>query len=167
MLRQSHFLQTARILASTAIAYGASEALGLRESYWALITAVVVTQPALSDTLAAGKDRVIGTLIGALVGLGVLGATYLGASADLLFWIALVPLAIMTAIRPSLRLSCITLAVVVLVPAAGAPFVRPLHRVFAILLGTLASVMVCAVIRGEEKNAARADGQAVESNDHA
>jgi uncharacterized membrane protein YccC len=151
MFKRTYVAQSVRILAACAIAYGASQWIGLKESYWALITAVVVTQPALSDTLPAGKDRVIGTLIGAIAGLGVIGAAYLGYSSSILFWIALIPLAILTAMRANLRLSCVTLAVVVLVPSTGAPFVRPLDRVFAILLGTLASVVVSAAIRGEQK----------------
>jgi xanthine/uracil permease len=54
----------------------------------------------------------------------------------------------MTAVSQSFRLSCITLTVVVLIPAAGPPFARPLDRVFGILIGAAASVGVSAVFRG-------------------
>ncbi len=63
-----------------------------------------------------------------------------------LFWLALVPLAILTAIRQDLRLSCITLIVVVLIPSAGPPFERPFDRVLGILVGTMGSVIAAAVI---------------------
>lgn len=120
---------------------------GLKEGYWALITAVVVTQPALDDTLTASRNRVLGTLIGAAAGCLVIEAARHGFSTQALFWCALAPLALLTAVRQNLRLSCITLMVVVLIPSSGDPFVRPLDRVYGILLGTLASIAVAAVLR--------------------
>jgi uncharacterized membrane protein YccC len=145
MFGSENLRQAVRIVAACVLSYGGSLLIGLQEGYWALITAVVVTQPALGDTLALGRDRVIGTLIGALVGLGILEAAAFAPS-QLLFWIGLAPLALLTAIWPNLRLSCITLAIVVLLPASGAPFVRPFQRVVEILLGTLASVAVSAAL---------------------
>ena len=138
--------QTARLLAATALAFGACELIGLREVYWALVTAVVVTRPAWGDTVEASRDRVIGTLIGAFAGLAVIYARERGGSPLVLFWIALVPLAILTAIKPNLRLSCITLIIVALVPAAGDPFALPFERVVGILMGTLASIAVAAAM---------------------
>lgn len=138
-------LQTIRLLAACGISHGLCSWVGLKESYWALITAIVVTQPALDDTLVASRNRVIGTLIGAAAGFVVLEAAQRGFSAFILFWCALVPLAAMTAVRQSLRLSCITLIVVVLIPAAGPPFARPLDRVYGILLGAAASIVVAAL----------------------
>ena len=60
---------------------------------------------------------------------------------------ALLPLALLIAMRPYLRLSAVTLVVVVLVPGTGTPFVRPFDRVTEILLGTLAAIIVAAIIR--------------------
>jgi uncharacterized membrane protein YccC len=54
------------------------------------------------------------------------------------------PLSILSAIKPSLRLSCITLIIVVLVPATGNPFSLPFERVIGILVGTLASLVASA-----------------------
>jgi uncharacterized membrane protein YccC len=145
MFGRENLLHAVRILAACALAWGGSLMIGLAEGYWALITAVVVTQPALGDTLALARDRVVGTLIGALVGLGVLEAAVF-APLQILFWVALAPLALLTAIRPNLRLCCITLAIVVLPPLGGAPLVRPLQRIAEIVLGTLASVAVAAAL---------------------
>ena len=58
-------VQTLRILAACALSTGGAWAIGLKEGYWALITAIVVLQPALADTVAASRNRVIGTVIGA------------------------------------------------------------------------------------------------------
>ena len=140
----AYFWQAARLLAACVLAYGGCKLIGLREVYWALVTAVVVTQPARGDTLNASRDRVLGTLIGASAGLAVIAAREHGGPPLLLFWIALAPLAILTAIKPNLRLSCITLIIVVLVPTSGSPFELPFERIVGILLGTVASILVVA-----------------------
>lgn len=134
--------QSARIMVACAASYAAAWAIGLQEGYWAIITAVVVLQPAFSDTLDASRNRVLGTIVGAVAGLCVLEAVQYGGSRFWLFWCALVPLAGLTAAWPNLRLSCVTLVVVVLLPATGAPFLRAFDRILAILLGTLASIAV-------------------------
>jgi uncharacterized membrane protein YccC len=139
--------QSIRILAACALSYALAKWFHLQEEYWALITAVVVTQPALEDTLAASRNRIIGTLIGAAAGFAVLEAAKHGMSSFVMFWVALVPMAVLTAFKQNLRLSCITLAVVVLIPSSSGPFARPLDRVFGILLGTAASIAVAELIR--------------------
>jgi uncharacterized membrane protein YccC len=146
MVKGENFLHAARILAACAISYGGSRLIGLHEGYWALITAVAVTHPALDDTLAAGRTRILGTLVGALAGLVIVEFAQLGASSLLLFWVAMIPLAFLTAVRPDFRLSCATLVIVVLVPSTSAPFARPIGRVLEILLGTVASIAVLAVV---------------------
>jgi uncharacterized membrane protein YccC len=135
----------AGLLAGCAISYFIAQEANLTESYWALITVVVVTQPALTETIAASRTRIIGTLVGAAAGFVVLEAVQHGLPRLPLFWLAMLPLALLSAIRQSLRLSCITLIVVVLIPAAGPPFARPLDRVYGILLGAAASIVVAAL----------------------
>lgn len=147
-----HLWQAFRILAACALAYCASRMIGLPEDYWAQVTAVVVTQPALDKTLSAGRDRVIGTLIGAFAGLAVIAAGEMGLSTFRLFWVAIVPLAILTAIKPNLRMSCITLIIVVLVPSNGLPFTRPFERILEILVGTFASIIVAVATPGRREN---------------
>jgi uncharacterized membrane protein YgaE (UPF0421/DUF939 family) len=80
----------------------------------------------------------------------VLWGAQLGMSSFILFWVALVPLAILTAVKPNLRLCCITLAIVVLVPATGTPYLRPLQRILEILIGTVASILVTAAVPRRE-----------------
>ncbi len=146
--------QTACILAACALSYGLALLCGLKEEYWALITAVVVIQPELTGTMVASGNRIVGTLIGAVAGFFVLEGARHGLPLAPLFWGALVPLAVLTSVRQNLRLSCITLIVVGLIPSdGGAPFDRPLDRVYGILLGTLASVIAAAVIRDRSRQA--------------
>jgi uncharacterized membrane protein YccC len=134
--------QTCRLLAAFALAGGSAAVLGVPEGYWAIITAVVVMQPDLSHTLAAGRNRVAATLIGAAVGLALIAARQQGLAEIPLFIAGLIPLAVVTAIWPNLRLACTTLVVVFLIPAQGDPYIRPLLRVADILLGVVACLVV-------------------------
>ncbi len=138
--------QAVRIVAACALAYVVTGLLALPEGYWSVITAIVVTQSDLGATLKAGRDRILGTMVGAAVGAVVIGLDAAGVlTLDELFWLALVPLALLTAMRPNLRLSCVTLVVVVLVPAAST-WHRPIDRVIEILVGSVASIVVSAII---------------------
>jgi uncharacterized membrane protein YccC len=121
-------------------------AFGLPDGFWALITAVVVTQPALDATLTAGRDRILGTTIGALAGFVLIEGARFGIAVQPMFWAAMVPLAMLTAAWPNLRLSCVTLIVVVLVPSGGLSLARPFDRVLEILHGTVSAVVVAAVL---------------------
>jgi uncharacterized membrane protein YgaE (UPF0421/DUF939 family) len=50
------------------LSYESSSLIGLREGYWAAISAIVVMQSDLTDTKNSGRDRFIGTAIGGLIG---------------------------------------------------------------------------------------------------
>ncbi|HLJ69756.1 MAG TPA: FUSC family protein [Roseiarcus sp.] len=144
--KREHLWQTLRIIGACALAYLGAVLIGLPEIYWSLITAVVVTQPGLSDTLAAGRDRIVATLAGAILGFVVLEISALGAPKLPLFWAALAPLALLTAIKPNLRLASATLIVIVIVPSYGGVMVRPLDRVIEILVGVVASIVASAAL---------------------
>ena len=160
--------QAFRLFAACALAYAVPFAISLPEGYWAVITAVVVTQPMLSDTLSAGRDRILGTLIGAAAGFLVLEAAAHGWPTMPMFWFCLAILTLLIAMQPYLRLCAVTLVVVVLVPGSGNAFVRPVDRVLEILLGTIAAIVIAAIVRpnlwrrGIASVAARARNEATE-----
>ena len=138
--------QAMRLLFACALSFGVATLFGIPEPYWSLITAVVVMQTDLSHTLTAGRDRVLGTLLGAVVGVGLIAVGQRGVPTLPLFAAGLVPLACVTAVWPSMRLACTTLVVVMLIPADGDPFARPLFRVLDILLGALACIATSMLI---------------------
>jgi uncharacterized membrane protein YccC len=154
----------ARTLLGAAIAYGAAKLATLPELYWAVITAlVVVTQPSLNAALTTGRDQIIGAATGGVAGgIGIVAMLH-GAPPLLVFAIELVPLAALAAWRPTLRLACVTLVVVVLIPATGAgssPFERPVDRVFEILIGAAAALAASFLLPNRAINTAhdRASG---------
>jgi uncharacterized membrane protein YgaE (UPF0421/DUF939 family) len=52
------------------MSYETSSLIGLREGYWAAISAIVIMQSDLTETKNSGRDRFIGTIIGGLIGWG-------------------------------------------------------------------------------------------------
>ncbi|SAK44600.1 membrane protein-like protein [Caballeronia hypogeia] len=137
----------ARTLLSCAISYGAARLAALPEGYWALITTlVIVTQPSLTQAVDTARDQIIGAFIGAVVGVLGIVAMERGAPPLAVFTVGLVPLATLSAKRPAFRLACVTLVIVVLIPAGpGSPFERPMHRVLEILIGAASSFVVSAI----------------------
>lgn len=137
--------QAGRLLAACALAGGGASLAGLPEGYWAVVTAVVVMQTDLPHTLSAGRDRVAATLAGAAVALALILLREQGLPTLPLFAAGLVPLAVLAAVAPALRLACTTLVVVFLIPAGGDPYLRPLLRVGDILTGVLACLAVAVL----------------------
>ena len=152
--RAPQLQQAIRLLSASALAFALSTLFGIPEAYWSLITVIVVMQPDLSRTLAAGRDRVLATLLGAALGLGLIALRQAGLPTLPLFVAGLVPLACITAVWPAMRLSCTTLVIVLLIPAEGDPFARPLFRVLDILVGALACVAISLLVfRGKAPSA--------------
>ena len=139
--------QAARTLASVFLSAAVSRLCGLGEAGWALITAVVVTSSSIVGTWTAGRDQIVGTLIGAVAGVVAIELSLLGLPKMPVFAAVLVPLALLAAARPTLRLACVTLVVVFLFPSASDnPFARPFNRVCAILIGALVSLAVSYLV---------------------
>jgi len=137
--------QACRLLAACALAGSGAWLAGLPEAYWAVITAVVVMQTDLPHTLSSGRDRVVATLAGAVVAVALIASREQGLPTLPLFAAGLVPLAVLAAVAPTLRLACTTLVVVFLIPADGDPFLRPLLRVGDILFGVFACLAVAVL----------------------
>jgi hypothetical protein len=141
LMRAPEARRFGRTLTGCLLSYGAARLAGLPEGYWALITTmIVVTQPSLTQALTTARDQIIGACIGGIVGgIGLVVMDH-GVEPLVVFSIALLPLAALAATRPGLRLACVTLVIVVLVPGDdGSAFVRPLHRVAEILIGAAAA----------------------------
>jgi hypothetical protein len=147
----------ARTHLGVAISYGAAKLVGLPELYWGVITTlVVVTQPSFNQALTTGRDQIIGAAIGGLAsGIGILAILH-GAPPLAVFAVELVPFAALAALRPSLRLACVTLVIVVLIPATGggSPFARPVDRVLEILIGAAAALVAAIVLPNRAVRAA-------------
>lgn len=137
--RQAELRHAARVSVAVGAAFAISAILHLPQGYWAVFTAVIVVQTSIGGTLAASKDRLIGTVVGGLAGAA---ATYLRSNTLLqegvVLSLTIAILAFGAAVRPSLKVAPITAAIVLIGQTKGMP---PLEaaawRVAEIILGSI------------------------------
>lgn len=147
-----------RMTLAALLSYVAGEALGLAQSYWAVLSAVIVIQGSVGGSVRAGINRLIGTVGGAFWGAAV--ATNLPHIAPAALALALVaavaPLAVLTAFKPDYRVAPITAIIVLMgtVVLQTDPLSSALERVLEISLGSAIAVAVALFILP-----ARAHGQ--------
>ncbi|HJE24727.1 MAG TPA: FUSC family protein [Methylorubrum populi] len=101
------------------LAYLPTQFLGLREGFWAAITAVAVAQTEFGATRSTARDQFTGAAVGGVVGLGA----YLGLGPSLPTYAAAVVLAILVCwlvnVASACRLAAITTTIILLVPHLG------------------------------------------------
>jgi uncharacterized membrane protein YccC len=139
-----------RMMISTTLAYALATALRLPQGYWAVLTAIIVTQNSVGGSLKAAIDRLVGSVCGAL--LGALAAVLLPAHTPLALGLVLVgaltPLVLLTAYAPNYRIAPVTAIIVLL--SSGAATLGPLgyafDRVLEIALGSVVGVAVSVLI---------------------
>ena len=140
---------TLRMSAAGLVTFTIAHLFGLVQVYWAVLTAVIVTQASVGGSLKAMLDRFIGTLGGAgwgvVVTLAIPHPGVLSTGAALA--VALVPLAAVTAFRPSYRIAPVTAAIVLLAyPTQNGVVAAALERVFEIALGSLVALGVALLV---------------------
>ncbi|NVN41686.1 FUSC family protein, partial [Ameyamaea chiangmaiensis] len=138
--------QCVRLLIALTLADGMARLAHLREPVWSLITAVIVTQGSITETMSTGRDQIIGTLIGAGAGIAVIALGLTVMPWQVAFLVALPPLVWLSAWRGARRFALITLMIIVLFPSEGGAFARPFDRLLSILCGVVASVVVSYLV---------------------
>ena len=143
-----------RALAAAVLSLIIAEALALPQSYWAVITALIIVQGSLGGTLTAGLDRLLGTLAGAALGAtAALAREFWDAPQVLLLLLAVAPVAPLAAIRPSFRVAPVTAAIVLLAsPGNASPIASAMHRVIEIALGTIVGIVVSILSSPRARN---------------
>ncbi len=118
---------------------------GLHDGYWGAISAIIVLQSNFGATITASRDRLLGTMIGALLGFGF---SFVGN----LPWnyLAAVILAIticgLLGFRSSSRLAGVTITIVMLVQRTGPHWTIALDRVGQVVLGIIVALGVSTLI---------------------
>jgi uncharacterized membrane protein YccC len=139
-----------RMTASALATFAVAEALGLSQGFWAVITALIVTQSNVGGSLKAALDRFVGSLLGAVYGSAV--AFAIPHADDLTRALALVvavaPLSFMAAYSASFRVAPIT-AIIVLLSASGAtlgPLGFATDRVLEVGLGCAIGLLISVLV---------------------
>jgi uncharacterized membrane protein YccC len=146
---QLRFCLRATVAALVALAIANSLNFPLHGS-WMVLTAVVVTQVSVGGSLRATLDYVVGTLAGAVyaaaVGLLVPHVTALGQAVALA--LAVAPLALAAALRPSFRVAPFSAVLVLLIGGALGenPVMSALVRVLEVALGGAVAAAVSMLV---------------------
>jgi uncharacterized membrane protein YccC len=123
-----------------AFCYWLTRKFGLREGYWAAISAIVVMQSELGATVDASRDRLIGTAIG-----GVLGWACASLwNGNVLIYAAGIFLSMFVCWALNLgtagRLTGVTVSIITLVAHTTSTSVMAMHRFFEVSLGIVAAL---------------------------
>jgi uncharacterized membrane protein YccC len=137
--RRPQLALAVRVTVAALVALVLAQLLHLALPLWSVLTAVIVTQMSVGRSLKATLDYLIGTLGGAIYG-GAIGVMIPHASEIALLAVvavAVAPLAVIAATRPSLSVAPITAIIVLLVPTIthASPIASATDRVFEVALG--------------------------------
>lgn len=142
--------QAARMTVAAVLALALGEALGMSRSYWAVLTALIVTQASLGGSIKATADRLVGTVSGALYGavVAVLVPPAGPIGGVLSTALAVAPLALLAGLSAGFRIAPVT-AIIVLVSPLGphggvlaSAFDRVVEIGFGCLVGLACSLAV-------------------------
>jgi uncharacterized membrane protein YccC len=124
------------------------ELLGLPRSYWAVLTAVIVTQANVGGSIKATLDRLIGTLAGAIYGgaVALLIPAETPVMAVVAVAVALGPLTLASALNPSFRVAPVTAIILLLTPVSvqSGVLASAVERIVEIGFGSVVG-LVCSV----------------------
>ena len=147
---RSKLVQALRMTASSLATFAFAEALGLPQGFWAVITALIVTQSNVGGSLKAALDRFAGSLLGAVYGSAVAFAIPHdgGLTRAVALVVAVAPLSFMAAYSAGSRVAPIT-AIIVLLSASGAalgPLGFATDRVLEVGLGCAVGLLVSVLV---------------------
>src|SRR5690349_8320408 len=136
--------------ASSLATFAFAEALGLPQGFWAVITALIVTQSNVGGSLKAALDRFAGSLLGAVYGSAVAFAIPHtdGLTRAVALVVAVAPLSFMAAYSAGFRVAPIT-AIIVLLSVSGStlgPLGFATDRVLEVGLGCAVGLLVSVLV---------------------
>ena len=149
LTRLSEIRHATRVAAAVGAAYAVGVIFHLPQAYWIVFTAIIVVQASVGGTITASLERLGGTVVGGLIGVG---ATYLRAKTTLeeglVISAAVAVAAFAAAVRPSLRVAPITAAIVLLGGATShmGPITAAFWRVVEIAIGGAVGVAATLVV---------------------
>jgi len=156
-----------RIVVAALATFVLGHLLGLRQSYWAVLTAIIVTQASVGGAFKAIADRLAGSLGGAVWGVIVcLVFPHRDVwTLTLALVVAIAPLAVATAYNPGWRIAPVTALIMLLAPSAqaGSPTEMAVSRMLEIGVGSLVAAVVTLLLARSQatQNLAQAGGSAL------
>jgi uncharacterized membrane protein YgaE (UPF0421/DUF939 family) len=139
-----------RLAVAALLALALAQFLRLPLPLWAVLTAVIVTQVSVGGSLKATTDYLAGTLGGALYGGAIAVLVPTGNETALLaaLGLAVAPLAVIAAIKPSLGAAPATAIIVLLIPenTFSSPIASIVDRLLEVGLGGVTGFLVSVLL---------------------
>jgi uncharacterized membrane protein YccC len=146
---QAQFRLGLRITVAGIVAYGLCRLFGLRQTYQAVLTAIIVMQGSVGASLKAMLERFVGSLGGALWAVAVLFAfQHLDPIHPVaVLVVVLVPAALLAAFKPSFRAAPTTAIILLLGPSSiDGPLAPAIQRMSGVGLGSVAAIFVASLV---------------------
>jgi uncharacterized membrane protein YccC len=159
--RQRLLIHAAKTALAAALCWWLAQRFGWRDSYWGPISAIIVLQSDVGSTVSASRDRLLGTLIGAIFGFsfalfGALPWNYILAV------LAATIVCGLLGLRNSSRLAGVTVTIVMLVQKTGPRWGLALDRVSEVVLGIVVALAVTTLVLPDRARLRLRDGLAQE-----
>jgi uncharacterized membrane protein YccC len=159
--RRRLLIHSAKTALAAALCWWLALRFGLHDGYWGAISAIIVLQSNFGSTITASRDRIIGTLIGALFGFsfslfGTLPWNYILAV------LAAMAVCGLLGLRTSSRLAGVTITIVMLVQSTGSHWTVALNRVAEVCVGIVVALLVSTLIFPDRARLRLRDGLAQE-----
>lgn len=152
LYRQHHeaLLVAARVGVSASLAYLVATALRQPETYWPVLSAVIVARGGAKGAGGSASDRLIGTLAGAAVGLAASFLHRFGIPGWALLFLAMAPMAFLSADNTAFRAAPMAAMIVLSAATGGKGGLLGIGvaalRVLDVGLGTLVALFVSYVL---------------------
>ena len=139
----------ARLAIQSAVAAAATfsimQAFGLPEKFLGVIAAVLVVQPTTGGTLSEGKDRVLATLVGSLIGVVSLILLPGGYGTAAALFVSMLVMNAIAGFRPEWRYGVVA-AIALAVGSDQNPMQAALDRSIAFALGAAIGILTALII---------------------
>ena len=154
-------IHAAKTALAAALCWWLAVRFGLHEGFWGAISAIIVLQSNFGATISASRDRLIGTLIGAIFGFSfsLLGAPPWNYALAVL---AAILLCSLLGLRSSSRLAGVTITIIMLVRTAGSHWTLALDRVIQVAFGIIIALGVSTFVFPDRARLRLRDGLAQE-----
>ena len=159
--QRRNLIHAGKTAVAAALCWWLATRFGLHEGYWGAISAIIVLQSNFGATITASRDRLLGTLIGAVIGfacslVGTLPWNYLFAV------VIAIAICNLLGFRSSSRLAGVTITIVMLVQNAASHWTLALDRVGQVVLGIIVALGVTTLIFPDRARVLLRDGLARE-----
>jgi uncharacterized membrane protein YccC len=159
--RRRLLIHAGKTTLAAALSWWLAKLFGVRDGYWGSISAIIVLQSNVGATVTASRDRVIGTVIGAVLGFAFSPLHPLLLGYVLAMLVAMIACGLM-GLKNSSRLAGVTVTIVILVHREGSAWGLALDRVIEVLLGIVVALAVTTLVVPDRARIRLRDGLAQE-----